>query len=169
MEYNDARMLITDQKLQSIKDVSEGYPKPQIFTPQERMLVEYDNARILITDQKLESIKDVMGILEAAAKGGGPLVIIAEDVTVGSLSEVQTQGGRSQGLWLRGPGLPGCRVLHHACDGAACTGWPVHLACCKGLGQQALQASMALQPHTRHGLEAGVDSSSAAALGRNRN
>jgi chaperonin GroEL len=46
------------------------------------MLVEYDNARILITDQKLESIKDVMGILEAAAKGGGPLVIIAEDVTV---------------------------------------------------------------------------------------
>ena len=28
VEYNDARMLITDQKLQSIKDVSEGYPKP---------------------------------------------------------------------------------------------------------------------------------------------
>lgn len=46
------------------------------------MLVEYDNARILITDQKLESIKDVMGILEAASKAGGPLVIIAEDVTV---------------------------------------------------------------------------------------
>jgi chaperonin GroEL len=46
------------------------------------MLVEYDNARVLITDQKLETIKDVMGIMEAASKAGGPLVIIAEDVTV---------------------------------------------------------------------------------------
>ncbi len=44
--------------------------------------MEYDNARVLVTDQKLESIKDVMGIMEAASKAGGSLVIIAEDVTV---------------------------------------------------------------------------------------
>ena len=55
--------------------------------------MEYDNARILITDQKLESIKDVMGILEAAAKGGGPLVIIAEDVTVGFSSMLDLSTG----------------------------------------------------------------------------
>ncbi len=46
------------------------------------MLVEYDNERVLVTDQKLEAIKDVMGIMEAASKAGGSLVIIAEDITV---------------------------------------------------------------------------------------
>lgn len=60
------------------------------------MLVEYDNARILITDQKLETIKDVMGILEAASKAGGPLVIIAEDVTVSSQSQNGQLGSRLQ-------------------------------------------------------------------------
>ena len=70
--------------------------------------MEYDNARILITDQKLESIKDVMGILEAAAKGGGPLVIIAEDVTVSfkrlatSLTAACGQARRPAGHHRRG-------------------------------------------------------------------
>jgi chaperonin GroL len=86
LSIENSNTMETSVEVEEGMSIDRGYVSREMITNQERMLVEYDNARILITDQKLESIKDVMGILEAAAKGGGPLVIIAEDVTGDALA-----------------------------------------------------------------------------------
>lgn len=57
-----------------------GYLSPYFITNQQNMSVELDNPFILITDKKISSIRDLLPVLEAVAKSGRPLVIIAEDV-----------------------------------------------------------------------------------------
>lgn len=57
-----------------------GYLSPYFITNQQNMSVELDNPYILITDKKISSIRDLIPTLEAVAKSGRPLVIIAEDV-----------------------------------------------------------------------------------------
>src|SRR3989338_11607635 len=57
-----------------------GYQSPYFITDQQNMSVELDNPYILITDKKITSIRDLLPVLEAVAKSGRPLVIIAEDV-----------------------------------------------------------------------------------------
>ena len=44
------------------------------------MTAELSDPYILMTDQKVSNIQDVLPILEAVAKQGSPLLIIAEDV-----------------------------------------------------------------------------------------
>lgn len=57
-----------------------GYQSPYFITNQQNMSVELDNPYILITDKKISSIRDLLPVLEAVAKSGRPLLIIAEDV-----------------------------------------------------------------------------------------
>ncbi len=57
-----------------------GYLSPYFITNQQNMSVELDNPYLLITDKKISSIRDLLPVLEAVAKSGRPLVIIAEDV-----------------------------------------------------------------------------------------
>jgi chaperonin GroEL len=57
-----------------------GYLSPYFITNQQNMSAELDNPFILITDKKISSIRDLLPVLEAVAKAGRPLLIIAEDV-----------------------------------------------------------------------------------------
>lgn len=57
-----------------------GYLSPYFITNQQNMSAELDNPYILITDKKISSIRDLLPTLEAVAKSGRPLVLIAEDV-----------------------------------------------------------------------------------------
>ena len=57
-----------------------GYQSPYFITNQQNMSAELDNPFILITDKKISSIRDLLPVLEAVAKSGRPLLIIAEDV-----------------------------------------------------------------------------------------
>jgi chaperonin GroEL len=57
-----------------------GYLSPYFVTNQQNMTAELENPYILITDKKISSIRDLLPVLEAVAKSGRPLVIIAEDV-----------------------------------------------------------------------------------------
>lgn len=57
-----------------------GYLSPYFVTNQQNMSVELDNPYILITDRKISTIRDLLPVLEATAKSGRPLLIIAEDV-----------------------------------------------------------------------------------------
>src|SRR3989338_5593597 len=57
-----------------------GYLSPYFITNQQNMSVELDNPYILITDKKISTIRDLLPVLEAVAKSGRPLLILAEDV-----------------------------------------------------------------------------------------
>ena len=43
-------------------------------------MAEFDNCRILLVDKKISTARDIVGILEAAIRGGFPLLIMAEDI-----------------------------------------------------------------------------------------
>ncbi len=57
-----------------------GYLSPYFVTDPERMECVYDDAYLLINEKKISSMKDLLPVLEAVAKTGKPLVIIAEEV-----------------------------------------------------------------------------------------
>jgi chaperonin GroEL len=57
-----------------------GYLSPYFVTDPERMEAAIENALILIYEKKISSMKDLLPLLEQIAKGGRPLLIIAEDV-----------------------------------------------------------------------------------------
>lgn len=57
-----------------------GYLSPYFITNQQNMSAELDNPYLLITDKKISSIRDLLPVLEAVAKSGRPLLILAEDV-----------------------------------------------------------------------------------------
>jgi len=58
----------------------KGYISPYFATDTENMTADLKDPYILMTDQKISNIQDIMPILEAVAKQGSPLLIIAEDV-----------------------------------------------------------------------------------------
>lgn len=57
-----------------------GYISPYFVTNTEKMECEMDHPYILLFDKKISSLQDMLPILEATAKSGRPLLIIAEDV-----------------------------------------------------------------------------------------
>jgi chaperonin GroEL len=57
-----------------------GYLSPYFVTNRERMEVELDDPYILISEKKISSMGDLIPVLEAVAKSGKPILIIAEDV-----------------------------------------------------------------------------------------
>ncbi|MBC7420944.1 MAG: chaperonin GroEL [Bdellovibrio sp.] len=57
-----------------------GYLSPYFVTNPEKMEAVLENAYVLVYDKKISSMKDMIGVLEAVAKQGRPLLIIAEDV-----------------------------------------------------------------------------------------
>ena len=57
-----------------------GYLSPYFINNQENMNVEMDDPMILLHDKKISNIREMLPVLEAVAKAGRPLLIIAEDV-----------------------------------------------------------------------------------------
>jgi chaperonin GroEL len=57
-----------------------GYLSPYFINNAEAMSAELEEAFILLYDKKLSNIRDLLPLLEAVAKAGKPLLVIAEDV-----------------------------------------------------------------------------------------
>ncbi len=57
-----------------------GYLSPYFVTNQDSMTTELDNPLILLHDKKISNIRDMLPLLEAVAKAGRPLLIVAEDI-----------------------------------------------------------------------------------------
>ena len=57
-----------------------GYLSPYFVTDPERMECVYEEAYILNNEKKISSMKDLLPVLEAVAKTGKPLLIIAEEL-----------------------------------------------------------------------------------------
>ncbi len=71
-----------DNELEVVEgmEFDRGYLSPYFVNKQESMSVEYESPLILIHDKKISNIRDLLPVLEAVAKAGKPLLIIAEDV-----------------------------------------------------------------------------------------
>ena len=57
-----------------------GYLSPYFINNQESMSAEQESPLILLADKKISNIRELLPLLEAVAKAGKPLMIIAEDV-----------------------------------------------------------------------------------------
>ncbi|MFN3238198.1 MAG: chaperonin GroEL [Pseudomonadales bacterium] len=57
-----------------------GYLSPYFINNQDNMSAELEDPFILLFDKKISNIRDMLPILEAVAKAGRPLVVIAEDI-----------------------------------------------------------------------------------------
>lgn len=57
-----------------------GYLSPYFINDQDKMVAQLDNPFILLVDKKISTMRDMLPTLEAVAKAGRPLLIIAEDV-----------------------------------------------------------------------------------------
>jgi chaperonin GroEL len=57
-----------------------GYLSPYFINNKETMAAELDEPYILLHDKKVSNIRDMLPVLEAVAKSGRPLLIVAEDV-----------------------------------------------------------------------------------------
>ena len=74
------------QSLENELDVVEGmqfdrgYLSPYFANKQDTMVADLENPLILLHDKKISNIRDLLPTLEAVAKAGRPLLIIAEDV-----------------------------------------------------------------------------------------
>jgi chaperonin GroEL len=84
-----------------------GYLSPYFVTDPERMEVVVENPYILIHEKKISSMKDLLPLLEQIAKGGRPLVIIAEDVEGEALATlvVNKLRGTLQVAAVKAPGF----------------------------------------------------------------
>jgi chaperonin GroEL len=57
-----------------------GYLSPYFINKQETMSCELEEPYILIHDKKISNIRELLPVLEAVAKTGKPLLIVAEDI-----------------------------------------------------------------------------------------
>ncbi|EQD56731.1 chaperonin GroL, partial [mine drainage metagenome] len=57
-----------------------GYLSPYFINNQQSMSAELENPYILLHDKKISNIRELLPVLEAVAKSGRPLLMVAEDV-----------------------------------------------------------------------------------------
>ncbi len=84
-----------------------GYLSPYFVTDQERMEVAISDAYLLLCEKKISNMKDLLPVLEAIAKQGRPLVIIAEDIEGEALATlvVNKLRGTLQCAAVKAPGF----------------------------------------------------------------
>jgi chaperonin GroEL len=76
----EAKGLETTLEVVEGMQFDRGYLSPYFVTDPERMEAVLDDAFILIHEKKISNMKDLLPLLEQIARGGKPLIIIAEEV-----------------------------------------------------------------------------------------
>jgi len=97
-----------------------GYLSPYFVTDAERLEVVLEEPYILIYEKKISAMKDLLPLLEQVARGGKPLLIIAEDVegealatlVVNKLRRHAECGGRQGSRLRRSPQVDPGRHRH---------------------------------------------------------
>ena len=84
---NDGTITVEEAKtIETTLDIVEGmqfdkgYLSPYFVTDAENMVCSLEDAYILINEKKISTLNDMLPVLQAVAKTGKPLLIIAEDV-----------------------------------------------------------------------------------------
>ncbi|HVQ36794.1 MAG TPA: chaperonin GroEL [Pyrinomonadaceae bacterium] len=76
----EAKGLQTELDIVEGMQFDRGYLSPYFVTNQDRMECSLDNPLILLHEKKISAMRDLLPILEQAAGGGRPLLIVAEDI-----------------------------------------------------------------------------------------
>ncbi|HEX9810886.1 MAG TPA: chaperonin GroEL [Burkholderiales bacterium] len=76
----EGQALENDLEIVEGMQFDRGYISPYFINKQDTMSADIENPLILITDKKITTIRDMLPVLEAVAKQGKPLLIVAEDV-----------------------------------------------------------------------------------------
>ena len=76
----EAKGLDTTLEVVEGMQFDRGYLSPYFVTDPEAMEVEIEDCYVLINEKKITNMKDLLPLLEQVARGGKPLLIIAEDV-----------------------------------------------------------------------------------------
>ena len=76
----EAKSMDTSLEIVEGMQFDRGYLSPYFVTDSERMEAVLEDAHILLHEKKISNMKDMLPLLEKIAKGGKPLVILAEDV-----------------------------------------------------------------------------------------
>ncbi len=76
----EAKGLATELDVVEGMQFDRGYLSPYFVTNAEKMQAELEDPYILLHEKKLSSLQAMLPILEAVARSGRPLLIIAEDV-----------------------------------------------------------------------------------------
>lgn len=84
-----------------------GYLSPYFINKPDTGAVELESPFILLADKKISNIREMLPVLEAVAKAGKPLVIIAEDVEGEALATtvVNTMRGIVKVAAVKAPGF----------------------------------------------------------------
>ena len=103
----EAKGLETTLELVEGMKFDRGYLSPYFVTDSERMECVYQDPYLLIHEKKISNLKDLLPVLEAVAKTGKPLVIIAEEVEGEALATmvVNKIRGTLQGVAVKAPGF----------------------------------------------------------------
>ena len=76
----EAKSMETNLDIVEGMQFDRGYLSPYFVTDSERMEAVLDDPYILINEKKISNMKDMLPLLEAIAKSGKPLLILAEEV-----------------------------------------------------------------------------------------
>ena len=57
-----------------------GYLSPYFINQQQSQTAEFEKPYILLVDKKISNVREMLPLLEAVAKAGRPLIVVAEDV-----------------------------------------------------------------------------------------
>jgi chaperonin GroEL len=103
----ESRTLETALEVVEGMQFDRGYLSPYFVTDPERMEAIIEDAVILIHEKKISSMKDLLPLLEQVARGGKPLLIIAEDVEGEALATlvVNRLRGTLQVCAVKAPGF----------------------------------------------------------------
>src|SRR5881396_1759324 len=103
----ESKTLETQLEVVEGMQFDRGYLSPYFVTDPERMEAVLENAYILIHEKKISSMKDLLPWLEQIAKGGKPLLIVAEDVEGEALATlvVNKLRGTLQVCAVKAPGF----------------------------------------------------------------
>ena len=71
-----------DNELEIVEGMAfdRGYLSPYFINAVDTMTIELEEPYILLHDKKISSVREILPVLEAVAKAGKPLLVIAEDV-----------------------------------------------------------------------------------------
>jgi chaperonin GroEL len=98
-----------DNELEVVEGMQfdRGYLSPYFINNQQSMSVELENPYILLHDKKISSIREMLPVLEAVAKSGRALLVIAEDVEGEALATlvVNTLRGIVKVAAVKAPGF----------------------------------------------------------------